>query len=180
MKILSLAHKISCQIASKVCVVLCRPSEAANWHNSDVLIAHYTCITVPNISWWTWRYTQRCKNSIRLDAYGMDLHIKDLVLMPWREGWKLLWDRWRATVCHYHYDKKTIHVTMTISYPPMIEETFAPGQPIVDRQGPLLPALDTNVMLCFSIRDRNCSIIFLVYQKKFFISVHYKIILTVW
>jgi len=54
---------------------------------------------------------------------------------------------------------------MTTSYPPMIEETFAPGQPIVDRQGPLLPALDTNVILCFSISDRNCSIIFLGIEK---------------
>ena len=39
----------------------------------------------------------------------------------------------------------------------MIEEVFPPGQPTVERAGPLLPALDTNTMLYLSHSSENRS-----------------------
>ena len=34
---------------------------------------------------------------------------------------------------------------------------FPPGQPTVERAGPLLPALETKTMLCLSQSKENCS-----------------------
>ena len=39
----------------------------------------------------------------------------------------------------------------------MMEEVFPPGQPTVDRAGPLLPADDTNTMPCLSHSSRKNS-----------------------
>jgi len=64
-------------------------------------------------------------------------------------------------------------ITMTTSNLPIIEDTLAPGHPIVDRHGPLLPALDTNVMLCFSTSNRNCSMTFLVNNRKLYTQWDY-------
>ena len=39
----------------------------------------------------------------------------------------------------------------------MREEVFPPGQPTVERAGPLLPALETKTTLCLSQSKENCS-----------------------
>ena len=39
----------------------------------------------------------------------------------------------------------------------MREEVYPPGQPTVERAGPLLPALETKTTLCLSQSKENCS-----------------------
>lgn len=40
---------------------------------------------------------------------------------------------------------------------PISASVFPPGQPTVLNAGPLLPALDTNIMFCFLTKEMNSS-----------------------
>ena len=49
---------------------------------------------------------------------------------------------WCSQFCEFH-SKTQLNL-------PIIDSALPPGQPTVDRAGPLLPALDTNITLCLS------------------------------
>ena len=58
-----------------------------------------------------------------------------------------------------HLPTGTIRATIATVHSdiPMRASVFPPGQPTVDRAGPLLPALETKTTLCFLTKDVICS-----------------------
>lgn len=65
-----------------------------------------------------------------------------------------------------HLRKKTNTAISQYTYIPISPAVLPPGQPTVERAGPLFPALETNTMLCLEHISKSISRIALCKKKQ--------------